>query len=119
LYLPCRKVALTSNQLTVIYRIFLCVMHIYNFLLPYHVMVIILQFPQAYGVQPMVYNAQPGPPPPPQGYMHPSGQQVRQLTRNEVCYTILHAFELHISCFDLLFDPLYILTCISPPHTMF
>lgn len=35
-------------------------------------------FPQAYGVQPMVYNAQPGPPPPPQGYMHPSGQQYGQ-----------------------------------------
>jgi hypothetical protein len=41
-------------------------------------MVIILQFPQAYGGQPMIYNAQPGSSP--QGYMHPSGQQVRQLT---------------------------------------
>jgi hypothetical protein len=35
-------------------------------------------FPPAYGGQPFVYNAQPGPSP--QGYMHPSGPQVRQLT---------------------------------------
>uniref|UniRef100_A0A453MRS5 Ataxin-2 C-terminal domain-containing protein n=1 Tax=Aegilops tauschii subsp. strangulata TaxID=200361 RepID=A0A453MRS5_AEGTS len=33
-------------------------------------------FPQAYGGQPVVYNAQPGSSP--QGYMHPSGQQYGQ-----------------------------------------
>jgi hypothetical protein len=35
-----------------------------------------LQFPPAYGGQPMVYNAQPGPSP--QGYMHPAGPQYGQ-----------------------------------------
>jgi hypothetical protein len=34
-----------------------------------------LQFPPAYGGQPMVYNAQPGPSP--QGYMHPAGPQLQ------------------------------------------
>ncbi|KAM3317671.1 hypothetical protein ACQJBY_035401 [Aegilops geniculata] len=34
------------------------------------------KFPQAYGGQPVVYNAQPGSSP--QGYMHPSGQQYGQ-----------------------------------------
>uniref|UniRef100_A0ACD5TAZ8 Uncharacterized protein n=1 Tax=Avena sativa TaxID=4498 RepID=A0ACD5TAZ8_AVESA len=35
-----------------------------------------MAFPQPYGGQPMVYNAQPGSSP--QGYMHPSGQQYGQ-----------------------------------------
>jgi hypothetical protein len=34
-----------------------------------------MQFPPAYGGQPMMYNAQPGTSP--QGYMHPAGPQVR------------------------------------------